>query len=356
MSSSDEELKGSTGEIEKPQGRRIKTDMSHIELAFHQMRKWFPKDPFFGVKIDGCKSKEFIMVKDKKNKEKKTDKERKELPRGSGPCRVIYPQRGQIEGNLVDGKFEGFGKLTKANRESYTGMFSNNFGLGYGRYKHTDGTYQWGRFLDDKVVGLVREKSLDGCEYIGNVKGGRKHGVGIVILSAGDTYFGDWKKGEATGFGFYLDKDGRLYEGHLKKGIPNGYGRYRFHNGEEFIGNIKNSVLEGKGIWIYQDGSMFEGIFKNNSMEGDGIIHQNNGSYGVCCTEGEIKWKASHRLLLVKRPVVVYPMRPKYLKSVDTKDISKSCRKILERTSQYKNLKVVTDAARDYSWNFRVPD
>jgi len=317
---------------------------------FTKMRKWFPKDPLFGSAIVGQRAKKITMSQSKNiSKDRSVDANTKELSKGNGPSRVVYPKRGHIEGILVDGKFEGFGKLTKLNTETFTGMFSNNFGLGYGRYKYCDGTIQWGRFSSDKLVGLMREKKLDGTEYIGYVKNGKKHGIGIVKLSSGHIYFGEFKLGEMTGFGFYLDDDGRLYEGGMVEGSFKGYGYLSLPNGEYYVGNFDNNSLEGRGMWTYENGSTYEGIFNNNSMEGPGVLHDaiRKASYRVVCTDGDIKWRDTHKLVLAERKKIRYPKRPIVLKDVDRSNLPKAARKIFRISKQYQNLNEAIEDAKN---------
>ena len=70
----------------------------------------------------------------------------------------------------------------------------------------------------------VEEKATDTLEfkeatYVGEIKKGKAHGVGVFTFSDGSTYEGKVYKNKIKGEGKYIDSQGNVYEGKFKNGV-----------------------------------------------------------------------------------------------------------------------------------------
>ena len=78
------------------------------------------------------------------------------------------------------------------------------------------------RFLDDHIIeygtqslrkGIVYKKYIDGSEFKGQVKNGKKNGVGVYYYYTGDKFCGNWVNDEPNGEGLLLYENMERYEG-----------------------------------------------------------------------------------------------------------------------------------------------
>lgn len=61
--------------------------------------------------------------------------------------------------------------------------------------------------------------------YIGKIKNGEFHGVGMYVYNNGDVYIGDWVNGNHDGYGFYYDySECLVYWGEWKNDKKKGHG------------------------------------------------------------------------------------------------------------------------------------
>ncbi len=106
------------------------------------------------------------------------------------------------EGEMMDGKKNGFGKLTTKDyiRE---GTWKEDKFTGWGRESRTNGEILEGRFVDGKV-----------------------EGKGILRDSKGSSYIGDFVDSKREGFG-ELDTKKANYKGEFKDNKFNGHGKVR---------------------------------------------------------------------------------------------------------------------------------
>ena len=109
---------------------------------------------------------------------------------------IVYIEdhdNGRYEGNIIEGKREGFGKYFYSNGEIYEGEFQNNLKNGKGKY-------------------LFYNKDI----YEGDYKNGKIHGKGKYLYIEGDSYEGEYKNGHRDGQGTYIYANGNRYEGSWK--------------------------------------------------------------------------------------------------------------------------------------------
>jgi len=96
------------------------------------------------------------------------------------------------EGDFINDKFEGNGKLIKENGEYYIGQFKNHLRNGKGIVFYKNGNIMYeGSFVDDK-----------------------KEGNGKFIFKTGEYYIGNWKHDIINGKGALYYKNGQvMFEG-----------------------------------------------------------------------------------------------------------------------------------------------
>ena len=154
----------------------------------------------------------------------------------------------------------------------------------------------------------------NGDKYIGETKGEKKEGYGILYYKNGDRYEGFWENNLENGTGSFFYNDGSLYIGQFINGKKNGIGTLYYNNGDKYYGNFINGKKNGRGLFISNDNNRFIGSFKNNFKHGKGIMYfnknkklskeiWNNGilmSNRIISIEGNIKVKHTMKIFSKK--------------------------------------------------------
>ena len=192
---------------------------------------------------------------------------------------IQYSQNGDYyEGEFVNNKKEGNGKLKLKNGTIYEGSFKNNKHNGYGKLTQLDGEIFAGEWKEGKIDGNGIRYHSNGDKYIGNYKNNLKHGIGHYIFSNGNSYDGNWENGKANGIGKFIFKNGNFYEGEFKDNIICGKGVFTMKNGDCYIGNFKNGLINGRGIFKNNKGEKFNGFFSNGKKHGMGKLYDKDGN------------------------------------------------------------------------------
>ena len=172
-----------------------------------------------------------------------------------GKCYIIYDNKDIFDGNLKDGKKDGYGVYNfHDEHKTYKGGFKNNLFEGEGEITNDNGYSFKGEFL-----------------------GGLRHGDNCVEKKEGITkYKGSFRRDKMNGKGVYYwysgENNGDVYEGEFVDDIIQGKGVYNYNYGTKYIGNFLGGVKHGKGKEIYIDGSYFEGEFKEGKKDGEGTF------------------------------------------------------------------------------------
>ena len=202
------------------------------------------------------------------------------------------------EGDFVNGKKEGKGKLFYDNGEYYIGDFLNDKRNGKGIIYHKDDSFKYiGDFENDKLKGkgeLINNKfhylgdiddgfpngkgSLQINEYNifyeGDFVEGKFEGNGKLIYPNGNYYIGQFLNGEKHGSGILFSSDHTiLYEGDYAKGEYEGEGKLLIKGADGvdryFVGNFKKGKKNGHGELYEKNGKIiFEGQFHKDKPEG----------------------------------------------------------------------------------------
>jgi antitoxin component YwqK of YwqJK toxin-antitoxin module len=127
------------------------------------------------------------------------------------------------EGSCVDGKANGFGKLTKSlygeYESTYEGEYKNGTREGQGKFTHADGTTRTGIFVNGQMVGKGVMISEDGEKYVGNFINNSAHGFGTIDYPDGDKSTGFFVSDELY-TGKIISKDGTVTYYHKKQEVP----------------------------------------------------------------------------------------------------------------------------------------
>ena len=153
-------------------------------------------------------------------------------------------------GNVIDGKFNGSGKIFIRDKLYYEGFFKNNL----------------------------------------------FHGDGILYSNYCDYYNGKFYNGYANGYGEIRWCNGISYKGLITKNLINGLGIYKYYNGSYYDGNFKNGFKSGEGkyICIFENNiivKIYSKDWKNDLLNGKGEIQCKNMSYNY---KGDIKTAINH--------------------------------------------------------------
>jgi len=125
------------------------------------------------------------------------------------------------EGSCVNGKANGFGKLTKYKdgeyESTYEGEFKNGIREGKGKFSHKDGTIREGIFADGQMIGKGVMTSKDGQKYTGDFLNYRCHGYGTIEFANGSKFQG-FCVADRMYTGKYTNYDGKIT--YLQKYYP----------------------------------------------------------------------------------------------------------------------------------------
>ena len=155
----------------------------------------------------------------------------------------------QYEGEIVDNKYSGKGKITSQNF-TFLGNFVDGEPSDYGKFRSTNGNSYLGEWKKGLMNGHGRYETTD---YV---------------------YEGDWIDGRRNGNGFVEYSNGDYYEGEFIDNVRYGHGLYEFANGDIYEGEFVDDKIQGLGYYSsIADGYYYEGEFSNNKFHGDGSLH-----------------------------------------------------------------------------------
>ncbi|KAL4473882.1 hypothetical protein ABPG74_022746 [Tetrahymena malaccensis] len=159
----------------------------------------------------------------------------------------------------------------------YIGNFDGNKRHGKGVFINLLGERYEGGFSNDTFHGQGSYFYKDGAIYIGEWFGGQIQGKGMLYYSNGDIYDGYFLNGKRHGKGtLYFNKEEK-YEGEWVQDYKEGYGKLKLTNNQKYEGQFKSGTFNGKGKFFYQDGSSYEGEWLNNQRHGYGEYKFQNG-------------------------------------------------------------------------------
>jgi hypothetical protein len=115
---------------------------------------------------------------------------------------------------------------------------------------------------------IIFRVDINGDDYEGKLKNGKRHGFGKCTYVNGDYYEGNFINDQPNGKGIIKLIDGNIYDGYFKNNKYEGYGKYYFSNGDSYDGYFKNEKYEGYGKYYFNNGNSQEGYFKDGKANG----------------------------------------------------------------------------------------
>ena len=132
-------------------------------------------------------------------------------------CKVLDPYYSdgvtmKWEGSCVNGKANGYGKLTKYKNgeyeSTYEGEYKNGIREGKGKFTH-DGTICVGVFVDGQMTGYGTKIFDNGSKFEGELINYRQHGKGVRMYADGAKFEGFFVSDQIY-TGKYTNKDGKI--------------------------------------------------------------------------------------------------------------------------------------------------
>ena len=183
----------------------------------------------------------------------------------------VNKKSNQYNGQIINGKKNGFGKMNYENGDLYEGLWKDGLREGEGTLINNNGDKYYGIWENDSLKDKIEIEYINGDIYKGNLKEGKKNGFGIYTYKLLNI----------------------VYEGYFENDFKNGKGKITFFNKrinrrnidsnninyELYEGDFLNDKIEGNGIYYYDDGKIIEGIFKNNKPIKGHVIYTNDKKY-----------------------------------------------------------------------------
>jgi hypothetical protein len=177
------------------------------------------------------------------------------------------------EGEWINGKRDGYGRLRWNDGSLYTGYFLNDKACGFGKLLHADGDIYLGYWDDDRAHGMGKYFNNRGASYEGFWALDKQNGYGNETWPKGSNFEGEYVDGAKHGFGVLLLEDNACYKGQFRDNDINGVGTFYFKDNRKYEGEWKYNKMYGYGILTWPDGKFFEGYFVNDKKEGFGVYY-----------------------------------------------------------------------------------
>ena len=81
--------------------------------------------------------------------------------------------------------------------------------------------------------------------YIGQIKNGKRHGLGVLKWADGSKYSGEWSDDHPCGFGVEKYADGSAYMGCFLQDLRHGYGEFEVSPGVSYCGQFEGGEMHG---------------------------------------------------------------------------------------------------------------
>ncbi len=160
--------------------------------------------------------------------------------------------------------------------------------------------FDLGNILDCKIIGIkcLGHQTLSNGKYIGEMKDGKRHGIGCYVWEDSSYYMGDWIDDLRTGKGTCFFSDKTFRRSNYMNGKLHGYSIYAdqsvkieywenndrknykdfvtscsYPNGDYYTGGYKNGKKEGLGYYFLRGGDFFEVEWEDDRPKTEGIYH-----------------------------------------------------------------------------------
>lgn len=156
-------------------------------------------------------------------------------------------------------------KEDKVNALNEATLFHLN-GMRWQEIRFSNGFYE-GEIVNGKLNGYGIYKYTNGDTYEGQFKNGVKEGYGKVQNESGCVYEGQWKQNVRCGHGLCYDTDGGIYEGAWVDDKHHGIGVYYYNSGNRYVGGWKDGLKHGIGVYHWVSGKWEKNEW-DNGIEG----------------------------------------------------------------------------------------
>jgi len=148
------------------------------------------------------------------------------------------------------------------------GCIEGDCNNGIGIYIDKSGNRLEGQFVDGEFEGKGKKQFAFGARYKGQFKQGKFDGQGTYYDEDGalfTQYTGEWKGGKRHGQGVRYYKIGRRVEGHWEDGYLNGEAKMHFETDSRYAG-FEGQWQDGKpvkGTMYLKNGDWYEGEWQH---------------------------------------------------------------------------------------------
>jgi len=213
----------------------------------------------------------------------------------NGHGKLVWPNNDSYVGEFVDGQFHGKGKLTQQPDFTYEGDFKRGNLTGYGTLSYSSSHVYTGELKNGLMDGEGTLKN-GVMTYKGEFRDNQFDGHGEAIYEYGNTYTGEFEKGDFIN-GAYSSKAGDKYQGEFKNWLYDGQGTLETADGDKYIGHFSVGSMTGEGEHYSKKGNYYKGQFeygqysgKGRSVLKNGDVYQGSFLYGAYSGEGKIEY------------------------------------------------------------------
>ncbi|CBZ35908.1 hypothetical protein, conserved [Leishmania donovani] len=139
-----------------------------------------------------------------------------------------------------------------------------------------------------------------GAVYDGDWKGGLPHGTGVISVPGidGYEYAGEFKDGKRSGKGRCQFSNGRVYEGDWREDEMNGTGTLcgasNVDNFTEYTGGFQNGMRSGRqGRCVYVNGDVYEGSWAAGKRQGFGEWQLHRPATGAAAAARPVRYRGA---------------------------------------------------------------
>jgi len=190
----------------------------------------------------------------------------------------------QREATHVGSRYEGSVSISTGRREgkgmyvypnsffTYEGDWLDGKKHGRGRLSFGDGGYYEGDFVQGEIVGQGSQTWKDDTVYTGQFVAGERHGFGRISLGDGSSYDGAWEWNKYSGQGELTTANGDCYIGAFKGHKYHGKGVLTQPSTDRrYEGQFEAGLFKGEGeLKEGGDAFVYVGQFEANKMCGQG--------------------------------------------------------------------------------------
>ncbi|CAK8997745.1 unnamed protein product [Durusdinium trenchii] len=197
------------------------------------------------------------------------------------------------EGDWLDGKKHGQGRLSFGEDGFYEGSFEGGEISGFGRQELNGWSYE-GQFLQGQKHGEGTLNKADGGTYTGGWSQGKYSGEGTLKLPSGERYTGGFQAHRFHGHGRHeVPKQGMTYDGAFEAGLRHGYGELQErHGASSYSGHFEAGKRHGQGKSSDQvSGISYEGAWNQDQPE------RPAATWDLCPPDSEESYTAVGELL-----------------------------------------------------------